>query len=158
MWITILYFELLLRDVKQENLCSEEYSLMKPRLLDTAFSSYESFSSDQSPSENLTTYEFKGLTYLSKNKNIVIQKADKSNAIVTLHKIFYTSTIEEILNDHTPFPNFDIPAGKGINYITNFEKKITSDTKLLQNEEILDKATYKKSKSAGSRSGFLYGL
>ena len=40
----ILPFELLFRDIIQENLCSEDLSLMKARLLDTALSSYESFS------------------------------------------------------------------------------------------------------------------
>ena len=45
---------------------------MKTRLLDTIFSLYESFSSYQSPSENLTTSEFKALRQLSKNKNIAI--------------------------------------------------------------------------------------
>ena len=58
----LLLFELLFRDVKQENLCSEDFSLMKARLLDTGLPSYESFSSDQSPSENLTASEFKALT------------------------------------------------------------------------------------------------
>ena len=57
---------------------------MKTRLLDTALSSYESFSSGRSPSENLTTSEFKALRHLSKNKNIVIRTADKSNTIVIL--------------------------------------------------------------------------
>ena len=90
-------FELLFRDVKQENFCSEDLSLMKARLRDTALSSYESFSSDQSPSENLTASEFKVLRHLSKNKNIVIQKADKGNTIVILDKISYISAIEEIL-------------------------------------------------------------
>ena len=47
----LLPFELLFRDVKQENLCSEDFSLMKARLLDTALPPYESFSSDRSPSE-----------------------------------------------------------------------------------------------------------
>ena len=90
-------FELQFRDVKQENFCSEDLSLMKARLRDTALSSYESFSSDQSPSENLTASEFKVLRHLSKNKNIVIQKADKGNTIVILDKISYISAIEEIL-------------------------------------------------------------
>ena len=40
----LLPFALLFRDVKQENLCNEDLSLMKARLLDTALSSYESFS------------------------------------------------------------------------------------------------------------------
>ena len=68
-------------------------------------------SSDQSPSENLTVSEFKALRHLSKNKNIVIQKADKDNTIVILDKISYISAIEEILNDLTKFSNLDIPAG-----------------------------------------------
>ena len=104
-------------------------------------SSYESFSRDQSPSENLTESEFKALRHLSKNKNIVIQKADKGNTIVILDKISYIRAIEEILNDHTKFSNLEIPAGKEINYIKNLEKKITSDLKLLKDEEIIDKAT-----------------
>ena len=135
-----------------------DLSLMKDRLLDTALSSYEIFTSDRSPSENLTASEFKALRHLSKNKNIVIQKADKGNTIVILDKISYISAIEEILNDHTKFSNLDIPAGKEINYITNLEKRITSDLKLLKDEEIIDKATYKNIKPVGSRPGVLYEL
>ena len=45
-WEFLLPFELLFQDVKQENLYSEDLSLMKARLLDTVLSSYESFSSD----------------------------------------------------------------------------------------------------------------
>ena len=64
-----------------------------------ALPSRESFSSEQSPSENLTASEFKALRHLSKNKNIVIQKADKGDTIVILDKISYMSVIEEILNE-----------------------------------------------------------
>ena len=139
-------------------MCSEDFSLLKSRLLDTALASYESFSSDQSPFENLTGSEFKALRHLSKNKNIVIQKADKGDTIVILDKISYTSVIKEILNDHTKFSNIGIPAGKEINYITNLEKRITTDLKLLNYKEIIDKATYKNIKPVGSRPGILYGL
>ena len=154
----LLPFELLFRDLKQENLCSEDFSLIKARLLDTALSSYESFSRDQILSENLTDSEFKALWHLSKNKNIVIQKADKGNTIMNLYKTSYISAIEEILNGQTKFSNLDIPTGKEINYITNLEKRITSDLKLLKDEEIIDKATYKNIKPVGSRPGVLYGL
>ena len=130
----------------------------KIRLLDTALSSYESFSSDQSPSENLTASEFKALRHLSKNKNIVIQKADKGNTIVILDKISYMSAIEEILNDHTKFSNLDIPAVKEINHITNLEKRISSDLNLLKDKEIIGKATYKNIKPVGSRTEVLYVL
>ena len=154
----LLPFELLFQEVKQENLWDEDLSLMKARLLDTALSSYESFSRNQSPSENLTASEFKALRHLSKNKNPVIQKADKGNTIVILDKISYISVIEEILNDHTKFSNLYMPTGKEISYIANLEKRITSDLKLLKDDEIIDKTTYKNIKPVGSRPGVLYGL
>ena len=128
----LLPFELLFRDGTQENLCSEDLSLMKGILLDTALSSYESFSIDESPSENLTASEFKAFKHLSENKDIVIRKADKRNNIVILDKISYISAI---LNDHTKFSNLDIPSGKKINYITNLEKRISSDLKLLKDKK-----------------------
>ena len=102
---------------------------MKARLLYTVLSSYESFTSDRNTFENLTTSEFKALTHLSKNKNIAIQKRDKGNTIVILDNISYISAIKEILNDHTKLCNLEIPTGKEINYITNLEKRITSDFK-----------------------------
>ena len=68
----LLPFELLLRDVKQENVCSEDLSLMKARLLDTALTPYQSFSSDRGPPENSSASEFKALRHLLKNKNIDI--------------------------------------------------------------------------------------
>ena len=142
----LLHFELLFRDVKQENLCSDNLSLLKARLLDTVLSSYKSFSSDRSPLENLTASEFKDLRHLSKNKNIFIQESDKGNTILILDKISYISAIEEILNNHRKFSNLDIPAGKKVNYTTNFERRITSDLKLLKDEEIIDKAIYKNIK------------
>ena len=59
----------------------------------------------------------------------MIQKADKGNTIVILDKISYIRTIEEILNDHTKFPNLDIPAGKEINYIRKKLSQISKSPK-----------------------------
>ena len=94
---------------------------------------------------------------MSKNQNIVIQKADKGNTVVILDKCSYISAIEEILNDNSKFSKLDIPAGKEINHIVNLEKRITSALKLLKDKEIIDKSTYKSIKPIGSRPGILYG-
>ena len=75
-----------------------------------------------------------------------------------IDKISHISAIEEILNDHTKFSNIDIPACKEINYLTNLEKRITSNLKLLKVEEIVNKATFKNIKPVGSRPGVLYEL
>ena len=86
-------------------------SLIKVRLVDTALTSYQNFSIDKNPPENVTPSEFKVLKRLSKNKNIVIQKADKGNTVVILDKCSYISAIEEILNDNSKFSKLDIPTG-----------------------------------------------
>ena len=54
-----------------------------------------------------------------------------------LDRISYISAIEEVLHDHIEFSNLDISAGKDINYITNIEKRINSDLKLLKEEKLL---------------------
>ena len=132
-------------------------SLIKARLLDTAITSYQNFSSDQNPPENLTHSEFKALERLPKNENIVIQEADKGNTVAILDKCSYISAIEEIINDNSKFSKLDIPAGKEINHIVNLEKRFTSELKLLKDKEIIGKSTYKSIKPVGSSPGFLYG-
>ena len=149
----LLLFELLFPDIKREDM-----SVIKARLLDTALTSYQSFSRDREQPENLTSSEFKALKRLSKNKDIVIQKADKGNTVVILDKCSYISAIDEILNDNSKFSKLDIPAGKEINHIVNLEKRITSELKLLKDKEIIDKSFYKSIKPVGSRPGILYGL
>ena len=72
--------------------------------------------------------------------------------------ISYIKAIEEILNDHTKCSNLDVQAGKEINYITNLEKRITTDLKLLKDKEIIGKATYKNIKPVGSIPGVLCEL
>ena len=94
----LLPFDLLFRDIKREDFCNEDMSLIKARLIDTVLSSYQKFSSHKNLPENLTPSEFKALQSLSKNKNIVIQKADKGNPVVILGKCSYISAIEELLN------------------------------------------------------------
>ena len=75
---------------------------MKVRLLYIALSSYESFSKGQSPSE--------ALRRISKNKDIVIQKAAKGNNIEILNITSYISATEKILDNDIDFFDFDIVA------------------------------------------------
>ena len=131
---------------------------MKARIIETTLSSYQGFPVGQIPSENLATSEFRALKNLAGNENIVIQEAGKGNTIVILDTTFNISAIKELLNDHTQFFNLNIPIGKQINYLTNFEKNITSDLKLLNKGEIVDKITYKNIKPVWAKLGILYGL
>ena len=58
-----------------------DMSLIKAKLLRAALTSYQNFYSNRNLPENLTPSEFKTRKRLSKNKNIVIQKADKGNTV-----------------------------------------------------------------------------
>ena len=78
-WKFLLPFETLFREIKREDLCNEDMSVIKARLLETALTSYQNISSDPEPPENLTSSEFKALKRLSKTKDIIYQKAGKSN-------------------------------------------------------------------------------
>ena len=62
----LLPFDLLFREIKPLDLCDEDMSLIKARLLDAALTSYKNFSSDQDRPENLTSSEFKVLHRLLK--------------------------------------------------------------------------------------------
>ena len=79
--LNIQNFYYLLSYYVMKYLCNEDISLINTRLLDTALTSYQNFSSDKNPPENLTPSEFKTLKRLSKNKNILIQKADKATLL-----------------------------------------------------------------------------
>ena len=128
-------------------------SLIKAKLLNAALNSYQKFSTDRDPPENLAPFEFKALKRLSKSKNIVIQKAVKGNAVVILDRCSYISAIEEILYGNYKFSKLNIPARKEINHIINLKERITSEVKLIKNKEIIDKSTYKNLKPVGSRPG-----
>ena len=100
----LLNFELLLCNIKCEDLGNEDMPLFKARLVDIVLTSYQGFSSDRDQPENLTSSELKVFKGLSKNKDIVIQKADdKGITVVILGKCSYISGIEEILNDNSKF-------------------------------------------------------
>ena len=81
----LLPFELFFRDIKHEDLCNEDMSLIKSKL-DTALTLQQNFFSDQDAPENQTPSEFKAFKYLA--KSIAIQKADLSCDLryVFLHK------------------------------------------------------------------------
>ena len=69
----LLPFKTLLRDIKREELCNEDMSVIKARLLETALTSYQNISSEREPPENLTSCEFKAFKCLLKIKDIIIQ-------------------------------------------------------------------------------------
>ena len=81
----MLPFELLYRDIKSEEVPSENLKILKNKLLDTATSSYAKIKSCRTRS-NFNSDEAKALKSLTKQRDIIIQKADKENTVLILDK------------------------------------------------------------------------
>ena len=94
----MLPFELLFRDIKNTDLSILQTKAVKSKILDTAFSSFDSFNNNKVRS-NLSKEELKALHNLCKQKHLVVQKADKGNTAVITEKIAYINKMKEMVSD-----------------------------------------------------------
>ena len=97
----LLLFELLLRHVQSLNFSSFDKDCVKSRLRDCAYSPFKQ--ALKIFGKNLRDEKIKDLKNLTENKDLVIQKADKVNAIVILNKNDYVSTFTRILDGTSKF-------------------------------------------------------
>ena len=152
----MLRFELLFRDIKTNDLITAQNSSIKSKLLDTAFTSYNFFERKR-PVSNLSEAELNALENLTKNKNLVIQKADKGNTVVIIDKNDYKTKIKNILSDSTKFKKLEFGDNKQLIFLINSEKKRKDIIKPLYQKECLTKKEYDSIYPTGSRPGILYG-
>ena len=75
---------------------------------------------------NITPDELKTLKDLSSCKDIIIQKADKGNSIVTLNKSDYIKRMTEMLSDIDKFKKLNVKPGKELNLLLKHEDKLVS--------------------------------
>ena len=80
----MIAFELLYRDVDSLEVSNFDKEIIKSRLRDSAFSSYKYAS--KTFEKNLPKVEFDAVKTLLKNKDIMIQKANKGNAVAILNR------------------------------------------------------------------------
>ena len=144
----LLPFELLCRDTKE---------VLKTRIKDCAFSSFNSCNENGAPL-NLTTEEFAVLKSLSKNKNLIIQKSDKGNSIAIIDKRDCLEKMRNTLSDTIKSTQVSVAEGKQLNFIVNIEKHITNLLRDLKDSEVISETVYKSLKPKGSRFGILYAF
>ena len=154
---SLLPFELLFRDIKSNSESSVDLASVKAHLQDALFTPYSVFNKDNSPPFNLSKDELESLCELKNENNLVIQKADKGNAIVILDKDSHLKSVEIILKDSSEFKNVIVAPDKDLNYIINSEKRVTDLLKKLKNKNAISKETYNKLRPVGSKPGKLYG-
>ena len=107
--------------------------------------------------QNISNEEFEALKTLSKNCNLVIQKAKKGNSVVIVEKDNYLLHMETIIRDHNKFEKVSVKKGT-LKFSINHEKNINNYLKRLEKSGTLSTEQYKKFKAFGSRPGILYGL
>ena len=121
----VLPFELLYRNIKSEEVPIKNLKILKNKLLDTPTSSCAKIKSC-SINSNLSIDEAKALKNVTKQKDIIIQKADKEDTIVILDKESYIEKMKELLSGRSKFERLQIPPEKHLNFVINFQDKIKS--------------------------------
>ena len=110
------------------------------RLRDCAFTSYRDVG--KNIDRNLSKEHF-ALKNLVKNKDLVIQEADKGNTVVILNKNDYNLKMKKIQSDTSKFQKLSIDKNKVLNHIDNMENRITEvPKKLKEKQQISDKKVH----------------
>ena len=71
--------------------------------------------------ENLSDEEYQAFLSLSKNNDIIIEKADKGNAVLFLDKSFYVKKMEELLADTSKFVKVEFNKKQLIKLIRSYD-------------------------------------
>ena len=95
--------------------------------------------------QNLYNQELEALDKLSKNKNLVVQKADKGNSVVLVDRDVYVKHIENILKDNTKFEKVGIKT-RTLNFQVNHKKRANEILKSLKYSGSLSDKQHKKLK------------
>ena len=93
---------------------------------------------------------------LIKNRDLVIQKADKGNIVVILNKNDYTSKMKIVLSDSCKFKKLSIDQNKDLNHIVYMENRIIDVFKKVKNKEVISEKNYEYIYRVGSIPGILY--
>ena len=101
--------------------------------------------------------EHLALKDLIKNRDLVIQKADKGNTVVILNKNDYISKMKVILSDLSKFQKLSIDQNKVLNHIVHMENRIIDVLKKLKKKKIISEKKYEDLYPVGSSPGIIYG-
>ena len=104
----LINFELFYRSIDNLKIVSgDNLDFIEIRIKDTTLTSFRNYNA--TVPQRLSNEEFEGLKILSKNCNLVIQKA--SNSVVIAEKDVYLRYIETILSNHNKFEKVSMNKG-----------------------------------------------
>ena len=106
---------------KSKILSGDNLDFIKTSIKDTTLTSFCNYNTNVP--QNLSNAELKALTSLSKNCNLVIQKADKGNSFFIFENNVYLQHIKTILSNFKKFEKVSIKKVT-LNFSINHEKNI----------------------------------
>ena len=141
-------YELLFRDIKELSAGDSILERVKVDMKKICLSHFK-FKDEI----NITPDELKALKDLSSRKDIIIQKADKDNSIVTLNKSDYIKRMTEMLSDIDKFKKLNVKPGEELNLLLKHEDKLVSFLKGIK--KYIGEDLYKSLYSQGSQPGIM---
>ena len=103
-------FALFFRDIcNLDILSNEDLDFVQAKTKEAALSSYRSYNNNVP--QNLSKEEFIALQNLSKNKDLIIQKSDEGNSVVTAQRQDYLKKMDGILSDQKKFSKVSLKDG-----------------------------------------------
>ena len=115
--------ELFYREIWKLSIEDHEIEKVKTEIKKEAYSSFDNYNFWNEL--NISKEEFLALKDLSRNKDIILQKADKGNSVVLVNKADYTKRIKELLSDVGKFKEITVEPGNEINLLLQHEGKLT---------------------------------
>ena len=134
----------------------EDHELEKDKteIKKETYSSFDNYSFWNEP--NISKKTFLALKGLSSNKDIILQKVDKGNSVVSVNKADYTKRMKELLLDVSKFKEITVEPGKEINLLLQHEVKLIEFLKQVKSSVTTD--LYKHLCPQGSQLGIMYRL
>ena len=97
-------FELLYRSTLDLSMTTEKKDWFKTKLKDIVLSSFKLLSNKFIFENNLSTEEINSLKAVMRNKNVIIQKADKCNTVVITDKEKHIEGVKRAMQIQKIFP------------------------------------------------------
>ena len=99
--------------------------------------------------------DLKSLKSLSRNKDLVVCKPDKSRGVVILDKTTYVLKMTELIPDRSKFEIITDPIDR---YTRRMEDKLNNFLRKIRSSFDISEEVYKGLLSSGSSPDILYGL
>ena len=106
---------------------------------------------------NLSKKEFTALQRLSKNKDLIIQKSEKGNSVVTVQRQDYLEKVNDILSDQNKFTKVNMKDDTLLNFAINQGKHVDKVLKKFVESKRMTEKTRKFLKPVGTRPYMMYG-